>query len=149
MTMKRWLIALPALALAAQLALAHPHGPPSAEMIDQMTADLGLDTNQKQQVQKIFEEQHARMEEERKAYDATGQRPTREEMQQKHEQMRQDLDAQLSTVLTLDQIEKLHKKMDEMREARWGHKHGPDSDKGGPDKKSPDGATPDKPADQS
>ena len=141
--MKRWLIALPALALAAQLALAHPHGPPTAEMIDQMTADLGLDANQKQQVQKIFEDQHARMEEERKLYEASGQRPTRDEMHAKHAQARQDLDAQLSTVLTLDQLEKLHKKMDEMRAARWDGKHGPDE---GSDKPSDKPA--DKPADQ-
>ena len=126
--MKRWLIAaLPALALAGQPALAHPHGPPAAEMIDHMTQDLGLDDNQKQQVQKIFEQQHARMEQDRKQYEATGQRPTREEMHAKREQARQDLDAQLSTVLTLDQMEKLHQKMDEMRAER--HRHRPaDSD---------------------
>src|SRR5262245_34380397 len=143
MTMKRWLIALPALALAAQLALAHPHGPPTAEMIDQMTADLGLDANQKQQVQKIFEDQHARMEEERKQYEASGQRPSRDEMRAKHEQARQDLDAQLSTVLTLDQLQKLHKKMDDMRAERWGHKHGP-----GDSSDKPTDKPADKPADQ-
>ena len=131
--MKRWLYAaLPALALMGQPVLANPHGPPPAEMIDEMTKDLGLDANQKQQVQKIFEEQHAKMEEERKLYDATGQRPTPEEMHAKHEQARQDLDSQLSTVLTLDQIEKLHKKMDEMRAERHHWHKQDDKDNGAP-----------------
>lgn len=127
--MKRWLTALPALMLATCIAFAHPPGPPPDEMLDQLAADLGLDDSQKQQVERIFEEQHSRLREERKLLEASGQRPTREEMKARRQQERQALDAQLSTVLTLEQLDKLKQKMEEMRSARPAHKADP-PDKG-------------------
>jgi hypothetical protein len=86
--MRHWLLTFPALALASQLAVAHPSGPPASARLDRLTADLGLDANQKLEVERIFTEQRAR-----------------------HEQARQDLETQLATVLTPEQLDKLRTKM--------------------------------------
>jgi Spy/CpxP family protein refolding chaperone len=106
--MKRLTLALSAALFTAQLAIAQqlppgppPRGGPPAEM---MARQLGLDDSQKAEVKRIFEEQRARHETERKQYDATGQRPTREEMKATRQQHDQELVQALSSVLTADQL---------------------------------------------
>ena len=77
-------------------------GPP----IERLAQDLGLDATQQAQVKQILDAQHTKMDAERAQYEASGTRPSREEMHAKHEQMDAELDQQLSTVLTAEQLAK-------------------------------------------
>jgi hypothetical protein len=87
-----------------------------------MAKQLGLDDTQKVQVKQILEQERARHETERKQYEATGQRPTREEMKATMEQHDQELIQALSGVLTADQLAKFKALQAERREHRH---HGP------------------------
>jgi Spy/CpxP family protein refolding chaperone len=124
--MKRPTLALLVVLCTAQLAFAQqpppghpPHGGPRAEMLAQR---LGLDDTQKAQVKKILEQQRAQAETERKQFDATGQRPTPEEMRATFERHDQELTQALSAVLTPDQLTKF----EAMRAERREHmRHGP------------------------
>ena len=95
------------LALADQRQGPPPGGPESrGAPIERLTQDLGLDAAQAAQVKQILEAQHAKMEADRAQFEASGTRPSREEMHAKHEQMDAELDQQLSTVLTPEQLAK-------------------------------------------
>jgi Spy/CpxP family protein refolding chaperone len=124
--MKRLTLALSAALFTAQLALAQqlPPGPPprGGPPLEMMAKQLGLDDTQKVQVKQILEQERARHETERKQYEATGQRPTREEMQATMEQHDQELIQALSGVLTADQLAKFKALQAERREHRH---HGP------------------------
>ena len=100
-------LALTGLACADQPAGA-PHGGPGrgGPPIERLAQELGLDATQQAQVKQILDAQHVKMEAERAQFDASGTRPSREEMHAKHEQMDAELDAQLSTVLTPAQLTK-------------------------------------------
>jgi Spy/CpxP family protein refolding chaperone len=98
---------------AGGLALAdQPHGPTpggpntAGAPIERLTQDLGLDAAQAAQVKQILDAQHARMDAERAQFEASGTRPSREEMHARHEQMDAELDQQLSAVLTPEQLAK-------------------------------------------
>src|SRR5262245_38721096 len=80
----------------------HGGGPP----IERLVQDLGLDAGQAAQVKAILDAQHTKMETERAQFEASGTRPSREEMQAKHQQMDAELKQQLSTVLTPEQLAK-------------------------------------------
>jgi periplasmic protein CpxP/Spy len=117
--MKSLALTIAALAATTSLAFADPlpgprpggrGGPP----IERLATDLGLDESQKSQVKQILETQHARMDAERQQFEASGQRPTREEMRAKHDAMDAELRQQLSGVLNAEQLQKF----DEMREQR-------------------------------
>lgn len=119
--MKRSLLALPVVLLAAQFAFAQqaPAGPPprgGGQMIEMMARRLGLDDTQKAEVKRILEQQRAQHETERKQYEATGQRPTPEEMRTMFEQHDQELIQALSGVLTADQLTKFKAMQAERRE---------------------------------
>ncbi len=108
--MKRLALALPAALFTAQLAIAQqfppgpaPRGGPPVEM---MAKQLGLDDTQKTEVKRILDELRARRETERKQYEASGQRPTPEEMKTMRQQHDQELVQALSSVLTPDQLTK-------------------------------------------
>jgi Spy/CpxP family protein refolding chaperone len=100
-------LAMTGLALADQ-----PSGPPPGSPgrggppIERLTQDLGLDAAQAAQVKQILDSQHAKMDAERAQFEASGTRPSREEMHAKHEQMDAELDQQLSAVLTPEQLAK-------------------------------------------
>ena len=111
-----------ALTLTGSLALAVPPGPPPGPPMEEIAAELGLDAQQEDALERIFDEHHAQMVEERKLLEASGQRPSRDELRVTHQQAREDLEAQLSTVLTLEQLDAFRKLMDERRPRR-----GPDS----------------------
>ena len=84
-----------------------PGGPGTmAAPIERLTQDLGLDATQAAQVKQILDAQHAKMDAERAQFEASGTRPSREEMHAKHEQMDAELDQQLATVLTPEQLAK-------------------------------------------
>jgi Spy/CpxP family protein refolding chaperone len=103
------LAALPVALLAMQAAFAQPPpGPPRGgpPPIERLAQELNLDATQKAEVQRIFEEQRAKHETERKQYAATGQRPTPEEMQTMMQQHEEELRLALSGVLTSEQLTK-------------------------------------------
>lgn len=83
-----------------------PGGPHGGPPIERLTQDLGLDANQQAQVKAILEAQHAKMETERAQFEASGTRPSREEMHAKHQQLDAELETQLSAVLTPEQLAK-------------------------------------------
>jgi periplasmic protein CpxP/Spy len=125
--MKRLPLALSAALFTAQLALAQqsPPGPPprGGPPVEMMAHQLGLDDAQKAEVKRILDEQRARHETERKQLEATGQRPTREEMRATFEQHDQELIQALSAVLTPDQLTK-YKALQAERREHMRH-HGP------------------------
>src|SRR5262249_25566365 len=93
-----------------------------APMVEMMARRLGLDDAQKTEVKRILEQQRTQHETERKQYEATGQRPSQEEMRAMFQQHDQELIQALSSVLTPDQITKLKAMQDERREHM---RHGP------------------------
>jgi Spy/CpxP family protein refolding chaperone len=124
--MTRPTLALLVVLCTAQLAFAQqpppghpPHGGPRVEMLAQR---LGLDDTQKAEVKKILEQQHAQAQTERKQFDATGQRPTPEEMRATFARHDQELTQALSGVLTPDQLTKFKAMQAERREHM---RHGP------------------------
>jgi Spy/CpxP family protein refolding chaperone len=124
--MKRILIALPAVLLAAQAAFAQqplPGGPPrGGPPIERMAKKLGLDDTQKAEVQRILEEERAKHEAERQQLAATGQRPSPEAMRTVMQQHDQELTQALSGVLTAEQLAKFKQMQSERREHM---RHGP------------------------
>jgi len=110
--MKRPTFLLAALVLTGLACADQPAGPPhggpgrGGPPIERLTQDLGLDAAQAAQVKQILDAQRAKMEADRAQFEASGTRPSREEMHAKHEQMDAELDQQLSTVLTPEQLAK-------------------------------------------
>jgi Spy/CpxP family protein refolding chaperone len=110
--MKRSTFLLAAVALTGMAFADQPSGPPpggpgrGGPPIERLTQDLGLDAAQAAQVKQILDSQHAKMDAERAQFEASGTRPSREEMHAKHEQMETELDQQLSAVLTPEQLAK-------------------------------------------
>ena len=90
-------VALIATALfASAVALAGPHGGPGPDM-DRMAILLDLNVSQKAELQKIARE-------ERRA--AGGEKPSREEREKFHADMKQEMTTKLQAVLTPEQIKK-------------------------------------------
>ena len=124
--MKRPTLALLVVLCTAPLAFAQqpppghpPHGGSRVEMLAQR---LGLDDTQTAAVKKILEQQRAQAQTERKQFEATGQRPTPEEMRATFERHDQELTQALSAVLTPDQLTKFEAMQAERREHM---RHGP------------------------
>jgi Spy/CpxP family protein refolding chaperone len=122
--MKRIPFALSIALLAAQAALAQQPGEPArggmhrgGAPMERMAEELGLDDTQKAEVKRIVQEQRARNQAERKNYAASGQRPTREEMQATRQRHEEELTLALSSVLTAEQLEKFKA----MHAERRGH----------------------------
>ena len=125
--MKRSTFTLAVVLCTAQLSMAQqtPSGPPprgGGPRIEMMARQLGLDDAQKTEVKRILEEQRARHETGRKQFEATGQRPTPEEMRATFERHDQELTQALSGVLTADQLTKFKALQAERREHM---RHGP------------------------
>ena len=118
--MKRIVLALSAVLLTAQAAFSQqlPSGPPprGGPPIEMMARELNLDDAQKTEVKRILEEQRARHESERKLFEASGQRPTPEEMRTMMQQRDQELTQALSGVLSAEQLTKLKALQEERRQ---------------------------------
>jgi Spy/CpxP family protein refolding chaperone len=119
--MKQINVALAVVLCTAQLALAQqppagrpPHG--GGPRIEMLAQRLGLDDTQKAEVKKILEQQRAQADTERKQFEATGQRPTPEEMRATFERHDQELTQALSGVLSADQLTKFKAMQAERRE---------------------------------
>jgi Spy/CpxP family protein refolding chaperone len=122
--MKSRIALIAAALLASAVALAAPHeGHPGPDM-DRMATLLDLNDSQKAQVQKILTEQHEKLDAKHAELRASGTKPTREEREQFHKEMKQDLDTKLQAVLTPEQIKKFDALMDHPRGPRgqgWQH----------------------------
>ena len=93
--------------LAAGIAFADSRQPePPGMDIDRMAILLELDDTQNVAVQDVLEQQHAKMRAAHDEHHAAGTRPTREEMSQVREQMKQETVQKLQSVLTAEQITK-------------------------------------------
>jgi Spy/CpxP family protein refolding chaperone len=118
--MKRMSLALAAVLLTAQAALAQqpPPGPPprGGPPLEMMARELNLNDAQKAEVKCIFDEQRARHESERKVAEASGQRPTPEEMRTLMQQRDQELTQALSSVLSPEQLTKLKALQEDRRQ---------------------------------
>src|SRR5262245_45629866 len=90
--------------LGATSAAAQPQGPPQrfgiAGDIDKLAILLDLDAYQKGEVQRILGEQREQFQAQRKAHEATGERPSFEEMHSLREQAYNDTLTKLQGVLT-------------------------------------------------
>jgi Spy/CpxP family protein refolding chaperone len=77
-----------------------------AEHLEHLATLLDLTDAQKAQVQTILEEQHAKMKAQREALQASGQKPTFEQMKTEHDQVQQETLAKLTPVLSPAQLKK-------------------------------------------
>ena len=120
--MKTRVALIAAAMLASAVALAGPHqGPPGPDM-DRMAVLLDLNDSQKAEVQKILNEQHEKLEAKHQELKASGTKPTREEREKFHEEMKQEMTTKLQGVLTPEQMKKFDALMDHPRGAgRWQH----------------------------
>jgi protein CpxP len=84
-----------------------------AERLDHLATLLDLTDAQKAQVQTILEDQHAKMKALHDAAQASGQKPTFEQMKAEHEQLRQETLAKLTPVLSPAQLKKFQILMEE------------------------------------
>ena len=92
--------------LASTVALANPHGGRQGPDLDRMAILLDLNDAQKTQVQQIFEEQHEKMKAAHDQAHSAGTKPSREERQKFHEELKQDTTTKLQAVLSADQMKK-------------------------------------------
>jgi Spy/CpxP family protein refolding chaperone len=83
----------------------HPHETP-AQRMDNLATLLDLTAAQKPQVQAVLEAEHAKMKAAHDEAEASGTKPTFEEMKASHEQAQQDTIAKLTPILTADQLKK-------------------------------------------
>ena len=81
--------------------------------MDHLATLLDLTDQQKAQVQTILDAQRAKMKAERDAAQASGQKPTFEQMKAAHDQLRQDTLAKLTPVLSPAQLKKFQVLMEE------------------------------------
>lgn len=84
-----------------------------AEHMEHLATLLDLTDQQKAQVQTILDAQRAKMKAQREAAQASGQKPTFEQMKAEHEQLRQDTLAKLTPVLSPAQLKKFQVLMEE------------------------------------
>jgi Spy/CpxP family protein refolding chaperone len=122
--MKSRVALIAAALLASTVALAAQHeGHPGHDM-DRMAVLLDLNDSQKAEVQKILNEQHEKLDAKHEELKAAGTKPTREERQKFHEEMKQDMTTKLQGVLTPEQMKKFDALMDHPRGPRgqgWQH----------------------------
>jgi Spy/CpxP family protein refolding chaperone len=129
--MKATLLAVAVLWLGTAIAQA-PDAPPGngpgprqspAERMERLTTLLDLTDSQKPQVQAIFQEEFAKMKALHDQAQASGQKPSFEQMKAAREQMHQDMIAKLTPVLTPAQLKKYEALNEE---------HGPGGPRRGP-----------------
>jgi Spy/CpxP family protein refolding chaperone len=84
-----------------------------AEHLDHLATLLDLTDAQKAQVQTILEAEHSKMKALHDEAKASGTRPSFEQMKARHDQMQQELIAQLTPVLSSAQLKKFQVLMEE------------------------------------
>jgi septal ring factor EnvC (AmiA/AmiB activator) len=113
--------------LAAGAALADPPQGASAgqhqSQIDRLTTELNLSADQKEKVQKVLDDQHAKMQSMHDQAQSSGQRPSRDEMHKQREAMNQELQEQLKPILSDEQMQKF-KQLQQQHQAHMGRRQG-------------------------
>jgi Spy/CpxP family protein refolding chaperone len=103
-----------------------PPGPPNAEhQLDRLTTLLELTDAQKARVKTILDAQHAKMKAQFQTAQASGTKPTFEEMQAARQQLHAETVQQLTPVLTQSQLKKFKVLMEEERGPHGRGPHGP------------------------
>lgn len=127
--MKRFSLAISTLLFTVTIALAQQGPPPGGPMgggpggmrggmtVEQLTTDLKLTEKQQPVVKKILDEQRAKTDAERQKMMSSGQQPDMQAMRATMLKNAEELEKQLSTVLTAEQLA-TYKKMQEERRAR-------------------------------
>ena len=92
-----------------------------AEHMDHLATLLDLSADQKTQVQAVLEAEHAKMKAQHDQAEASGTKPTFEQMKAAHEQAQKDTLAKLTPILTPDQLKKFQVLMAERGPP--GHPH--------------------------
>jgi len=95
-----------------------------AERMDHLATLLDLTDAQKVQVQAVLQAEHAKMKVLFDEAQASGTKPTREQMRAEHEQLKQDTLAKLTPVLDAAQLKKFQV-LTEERGSRGGFHRGP------------------------
>jgi Spy/CpxP family protein refolding chaperone len=117
-----------AAAAFAQAPPDHPPGPPNAaHQLDRLTTLLDLTDTQRAQVKTILDAEHAKMRAQFQAAQASGTKPTFEEMRAARQQARAATVQQLTPVLTASQLKKFQVLMEEERGPHGRGPHGPPS----------------------
>jgi hypothetical protein len=101
-----WLAALGVIAISVAAQPPGPPGGPAMMDIDRLAVLLDLDAYQKQEVARILDEEREARAAQRKAFEASGQRPSFDEIEARRAAMREELLTKLQGVLTAPQIEK-------------------------------------------
>lgn len=114
--MKSRVALIAAALLASAVALAGPHEGPQGPDMERMAVLLDLNDSQKAEVQKIMSEHHDKMKAAFEQQRAAGTKPTREERQKAHEELKQDVTTKLQAVLSPEQMKKF--------DALTDHQHG-------------------------
>jgi Spy/CpxP family protein refolding chaperone len=96
-------------------------GGPGAHQLERLTTLLDLTDTQKAQVKTILDAEHAKMKAQFQAAQASGTKPSFEQMRAAREQARAETVQQLTPVLTASQLKKFEVLMEEHR----GQGHGP------------------------
>jgi len=105
-----------------------PPGPPNAaHQLERLTTLLELTDTQKAQVKTILDAQHAKMQAQFQTAQASGTKPTFEQMRAARQQLHAATVQQLTPVLTPSQLKKFEVLMEEERGPRGGGPHGPPS----------------------
>src|SRR5262245_28566030 len=120
-------LAIAATVFVAGFALADPpQGSAQGQhqsQIDRLTTELNLSPDQKDKVQKVLDDQHAKMQSMRSQAQSSGQRPSRDEMHKQREAMNQELQDQLKPILSDEQMQKF-KQLQEQHQQHMGHRQG-------------------------
>lgn len=123
-----------ALALLCVVSAAIAQSPPQepangarGHQLERLTVLLDLTDAQKAQVKTILDAEHAKMRAQFQAAQASGTKPSFEQMHAAREQMRTDTVQQLTPVLTPSQLKKFEVLMEEHAEERGPHGHPPSS----------------------
>jgi hypothetical protein len=93
--------------------------------MDRLALLLDLNDAQKSQVEQVLNEQHEQMRATMEQQHASGQKPTRDEMRAKHEQLQKDTMSKLSSILDAQQLKKFQALSEHCPGGGgWGHHHG-------------------------
>src|SRR5215469_13175820 len=130
--MKSTLLATLALC-AAGVALAQPPNPPTpqqraaweAKRMDRLALLLDLNAEQKSQVQTILDTERAKMQAAFAQFQASGTRPTRDQMKATRQQLKTETETALSGVISSLQLQKFEALGLGLGGGRFHHRHGP------------------------
>lgn len=111
------------LAMGTATADDHAQGGKRGPDVDRLATALELDDTQKQEVERIIAEHRAIADAMREEIRASGERPDRAIIQAHREEMRTSFRAELATVLTAEQLDKLDAMREQRRESRPTRRH--------------------------